>query len=292
MRVGIAASDLDDWTYKAIVSGFAYRGIETITFSLSKISGIIEDQLSFSADDQRIEDLDCLIVRDMGRGSPVDVAFRFETLKSLESDGLNVINPPDSIQRAANKFATTVALKRAAMPTPKTTITNSIVSASSALESYGTAVSKPLFGYKGKGIILLTAEDPSPLSRIISSTGIIYLQEFIQNPGRDIRVFVVGDEVAGAIFRVAPSGSWISNLSRGGRAEPCPVTDELESMALAASNAVGTTYCGIDILESSEGLKVIEVNGTPSGKGLFSALGVDVGDMIARHVLDNIKERC
>lgn len=291
MRVGVAASDLNDWTYRAIVRGFACRGVDTITFSLSKISGIVEERLSFGMDDQQIEDLECLIVRDMGRGAPQDVAFRFETLKSIESDGLSVINPPDAILRAANKFATTVALKRAGVPTPRTTITNSIASASSALERYGKAVSKPLFGYKGKGIILLTSEDPSPLGSIISTTGIVYLQEFVQNPGRDIRVFVVGDEVIGAIFRVAPTGSWISNLARGGSAEPCKVTDELECMALAASSAVGTSYCGVDILESSEGLKVIEVNGTPSGKGLFSALGMDAGDMIARHVLTKIEER-
>jgi tetrahydromethanopterin:alpha-L-glutamate ligase len=154
------------------------------------------------------------------------------------------------------------------------------------LAKYKKVVSKPLFGYKGRGIVLLTEEDETVLRTTLESQGIVYIQEFIHLASpRDIRAFVVNGEVMGAIYRVAPVGAWISNLSKGGKAVPCPVTDELRDLAVRACRAVGAVYSGVDLLETSEGLKVIEVNGTPSGKGIYDALGADVTEAIANHII-------
>jgi tetrahydromethanopterin:alpha-L-glutamate ligase len=121
----------------------------------------------------------------------------------------------------------------------------------------------------------------------MDAQGIVYLQEFISvDRPRDIRAFVVAEEVWGPIYRVAPLGAWISNLARGGKADPCRLIEEMRDLAINASRAVGTVYCGVDILETKDGPKVIEVNGTPSGKGIYEALGVDVTEAIARYILD------
>jgi len=155
-----------------------------------------------------------------------------------------------------------------------------------ALHEYGKAVCKPLFGYKGKDILLLTESDCAKLIDLLEDQGLVYLQQFIESDSpRDIRAFVVGGRVLGAIYRVAPPGQWISNLARGGHAKPCPLTPELEDLAAKSSRAVGTVYCGVDLLETSDGLKVIEVNGTPSGRGIFEALGMDVTEAIADQVI-------
>jgi len=214
------------------------------------------------------------------------VAFRFETLQTLKSLGIPIINPPSAIARATNKFATSLALQNAGVPTPKTIVTTSPDEASNALQKWGKAVSKPLFGYKGKDILLLEEGDEAKLRSVLEKDGLVYLQEFITSTSpRDIRAFIVGGKVLGAIFRVAPPGQWISNLARGGHAKPCPITAELEDLAVRSSNAVGTVYCGVDLLETCDGLKVIEVNGTPSGRGIFEALGVNVTEAIADHVM-------
>jgi tetrahydromethanopterin:alpha-L-glutamate ligase len=179
-----------------------------------------------------------------------------------------------------------LALQRSGVPTPKTTVTTSPKAALKALHEYGKAVSKPLFGYKGRDILLLTEREEAKLVDLVETQGLVYLQQFIEsdNP-RDIRAFVVGGRILGAIYRVAPPGQWISNLARGGHAKPCPVTPELEDLATRSSNAVGTVYCGVDLLETGEGLKVIEVNGTPSGRGIFEALGMNVTEVIADYVM-------
>ncbi len=289
MRFGVVVSDPEDWTAKAILSSFIRKRADAIFLNFSELAASIGRDLSFYSNGIDLLELDGLVVRDLGRRGAHDVAFRFETLQALEELGMPIINPPEAIARAANKFATSLALRDACVPTPKTTITTSPEEAKAALRDYGIAVSKPLFGYKGRDIIRLeygNALDEDRLRSIIDKHGLVYLQEFVflEKP-RDIRAFVVGGRVLGAIYRVAPQGQWISNLARGGSGEPCALTEELKDKAVRASSAVGTVYAGVDLLETTEGLKVIEVNGTPSGKGIFEALGIDVAEAIADHVL-------
>lgn len=290
MRFGVVVSDPDDWTAKAILSAFIRRA-DAIFLNFSELAASVGRDLSFYSNGIDLLELDGLVVRDLGRRGAHDVAFRFETLQALDGLGMPIVNPPEAIARAANKFATSLALRRAGVPTPRTTITTSPEEANAALREYGIAVSKPLFGYKGRDIIRLeygNASDEDRLRSIIDKQGLVYLQEFIflEEP-RDIRAFVVDGRVLGAIYRRAPQGQWISNLARGGRGEPCALTEELKDRAVRASRAVGTVYAGVDLLETPEGLKVIEVNGTPSGKGIFEALGIDVAEAIADYVLQS-----
>ncbi len=286
MRFGIVVSDPEDWTARAILAAFSKRGADAFFLNFSELAASIEKEFTISSNGVNLQMLDGLVVRDVGRRRAEDVGFRFEVLCALESLGINVVNPPEAIAKAANKFATSLALKRAGVPTPNTTITTSLDAATEALSQYKRAVSKPLFGYKGRGILLLRSGDEDRLQDIIDKQGLVYLQEFVESSTpRDIRAFVVGDEVMGAIYRVAPPGQWISNLARGGRAEPCAVAEELKDLAARASRAVGAIYSGVDLLETPDGLKVIEVNGTPSGKGIFEALKINVADAIADRVL-------
>ena len=286
MHFGIVVSDPEDWTAKSLRTAFLKRGSEADFLNFSELTAFIGPEVRLTSRGVSLTDIDGLVVRDLGRGKPVDVAFRFEMLQVLEDLSIPVINPSKAIARAANKLGTTLALERSGVPTPATATTSSLKAALEFLAKYKKVVSKPLFGYKGRGIVLLTEEDETVLRTTLESQGIVYLQEFIhlENP-RDIRAFVVNGEVMGAIYRVAPVGAWISNLAKGGRAEPCPVTDELRDLAVRACRAVGAVYSGVDLLETSEGLKVIEVNGTPSGKGIYDALGTDVTEAIANHVI-------
>lgn len=290
MKVGIVVSDPEDWTAQALLASFSRKGIDAFFLDFSELVASIGNDLTLRSGGIDLLDLDCLVVRDLGRRGAIDVSFRFEVLQALVQKGIPVINPPEAIARAANKFATSRALHDWGVPTPKTVVTTSLKEAEEALQDFGMAVSKPLFGYKGRDIVLLKSGDQADLARlrtIVETQGLVYLQEFIAvaSVPRDIRAFVVDGRTPGAIFRVAPPGQWISNLARGGSAVACPLTAELEDLAAKAAKAVGTTYCGVDLLETRHGLSVIEVNGTPSGKGIYEALGVDVTESIADHVI-------
>ena len=288
MRVGVVVTDRGDWTAEAIGSGLSRQGAKAEYLDFSELAALVGSDLRLLGEGRDLLGLSALIVRDLGRRGSSDVAFRFEALSALEESGVRVVNPPAAIARAANKFATSVALQRAGIPHPETLVTTSLSAAAEFVSAHGGAVYKPLFGFKGRGLRLLAPGDPSPLLELLEEGGVVYLQEFLESTAqrpRDIRAFVVGGRVAGAIFRVAPPGSWISNLARGGAPQRCPLTPEIEDLGVRAASAVGAVYCGVDLIETFSGLRVLEVNGTPSGWGLHQAWGIDVGELIARAVL-------
>jgi len=260
--------------------------MEPMMFSLGEATSDIASGRLYSGKID-LTALDAIVVRDLGPATKNDVSFRFDILCQLEESGIAVINSPDSIAKAANKYVSSYIFRKNDITTPRTVVTNCPDEALLALESFGRGVTKPVFGYKGIGIECLRNDDKgrSKLKKLMETNGLLYLQEFIANPGRDIRVFIVNNKVVGSIYRIAPEGSWINNLSQGGTAQVCKLTDEQEKLSLKASKVIGTTYAGVDIIEGDRPY-VIEINGTPSGKGIFEAAGVDVTVGIAEYLLD------
>lgn len=246
----------------------------------------------FDIDSKDLE-LDALLVRDVGISFSLEtISFKFDLLRQLEHS-MPVMNRPTAIQNAANKFFSFYLFKHAHLPIPRTMITAELEVALKTIETFESAVVKPIFGSQGKGITKLESSQPDlklKLTELLTERGVLYLQEFVPNPGRDIRVFVVGEEALGAIYRVSISGSFVSNLSQGGRPVRCELTDEMEELAIWATKAVGADFAGVDLIEGEEGLFVLEANGTPSGKGINQACGIDVTERIVELLLERVGE--
>jgi tetrahydromethanopterin:alpha-L-glutamate ligase len=179
------------------------------------------------------------------------------------------------------------------LPHPKTVITEDIDKALIWTEKFKDCVLKPLFGNQGKGIIRLKNKPMISKLNILNEFkkkhGVFYIQEFINNPNnvyRDIRALVIGDEVVSAMYRV--SNDWITNIHQNGKAEKCELTDEIRELAIKAKNAVGLIYGGVDLMESKDGLKVIEVNGAPSWEALSRISDVDITEKLIEHALEMI----
>ncbi len=287
-KIGIAVTDPDDWTGMALCNSVTRSGMHPMVFSFSSATSDIRSGKIYAGKIE-LSALDAIIVRDLGSAEQNGAALRFDILCQLRDKGIAVINPPDAIARAANKYVSSCLFQKNNIPTPRTVVTGDMDAALQALSSFGRAVVKPVFGYKGIGVECLK-NDASGLEKLrglLEKNGMIYLQEFIRNPGRDIRVFVVNGEVKGSIYRIAPAGSWVNNLSQGGKAEACALTREQEKIALKAAQVTGTVYAGVDIIEGDRDY-VLEINGTPSGKGIFEACGVDVTMGIAEYVFNMV----
>ena len=286
-RIGIAVTDPTDWTAQALYSAVTEIGRTPFMFRLHDVNTVLAADIRITTCDLDMETLDAVIVRDVGGGGGEDMSYRFDVLCNLEWSGVLIVNPPEAIQAAANKHMASYLFKKHDLPTPETLVTSNIDEAFIAIRKWGRAVTKPIFGFKGQDIHCLTDDDSTRklLQTALDKRGVLYLQQYIPNPGRDIRAFVVDDHVAGAIFRAAPKGSWISNLSRGGTPEPCTVTSEIEALACGAAKVVGAVYAGVDLVEGPEGLSILEVNGTPSGRGIFEACGVDVAKEIVEYIV-------
>ncbi len=283
-KIGIAITDPDDWTGVALLNAVKNCGMQPVKFSLGSATSNIPSG-KIHADRVDLTALDAIIVRDMGPATRKGAAFRYDMLCQLNELGVMVINSPESIARAANKYVSSCLFQKNGIPTPGTVVTCDLDEALGALSFFGRVVVKPIFGYKGIGIECINndAQGSKKVKELLEKNDILYIQEFIPNPGRDIRVFVVNDEITGSIYRIAPPGSWINNLSQGGRAEACVLTGEQERLSLKAAQVTGTVYAGVDIIEGERDY-VIEINGTPSGKGIFEACGVDVTKSIADYL--------
>jgi tetrahydromethanopterin:alpha-L-glutamate ligase len=290
--IGIAVTDTQDWTARALHRAVIKAGCRPFMFRLHDVITQLPGSIGISAQNIELEALDALIVRDVGGGGSEDMSYRFDVLCNLEDLGVLVVNQPQAIQTAANKHRSSYLFRKHGLPTPDTVLTSDIDQAFDAVRKWGRAVVKPIFGFKGLDIHCVVDDVPSRqlLIQILDKRGVLYLQQFIPNPGRDIRAFVVDGRVAGAIYRRAPVGSWINNLSKGGSPERCPQSFQMETLACEAAKVIGAVYAGVDLIEGREGLSILEVNGTPSGRGIFEACGIDVAQKVVQYVLQESNE--
>ncbi|RCV62736.1 tetrahydromethanopterin:alpha-L-glutamate ligase [Methanophagales archaeon] len=285
-KIAVVLTDPDDWTANAFLTSIRKRGANALPINLSTLSVSVStsDFSIFSTDLNDLLELDAIIVRDVGISSSLEqISFKFDLLRLFETANIPVMNSPNAIQNAANKFFSFYLFKQAHLPIPRTVVTSDLGVAMKAIEEFEIVVAKPIFGSQGKGIFKLEASQPDlkqKLATLLKERGVLYLQQFVPNHGRDIRVFVVGEEALGAIYRISQAGSFISNLSQGGTPLMCDLTEEMRALAVNATKTVGADFAGVDLIEGDEGLFVLEVNATPSGKGIKVTCGIDVTERI------------
>ncbi len=212
-------------------------------------------------------------------------------LHILNDWGVPTVNTAHVAEVCGNKLLTSSALIRHNVPTPRVKIAFTPESALEAIEEMGyPVVLKPAIGSWGR--LLSKVKDREAAEAILEHKKILgsyhhsifYIQEYIEKPGRDIRAFVVGNETIAAIYRT--SEHWITNTARGGRAEKCEITPELNEICVAAARAVGGGVVAIDVLEDPHrGYLVNEVNYTMEFKNSVAPTGVDIPGKIVDFVL-------
>lgn len=220
------------------------------------------------------------------------------TLKFLDRHGIPAVNRHDVAQTCGDKAETSLRLARAGVPTPPTRVAFTRESALRALDEIGyPAVLKPTMGSWAR--LLAKVESPEHAEYILEHKEalgnplqqIYYVQAYVDTARngdgmhRDIRAFYVGDRVVAAIYRNSPH--WITNTARGGRADNCPVTDDLNDVCSRAADAVGGGVLAMDVLEGPDGFLVHEVNHTMEFKNSVTPTGVD----IPGHVIDYLVEQ-
>jgi ribosomal protein S6--L-glutamate ligase len=224
---------------------------------------------------------DGVLVRMMPPGSLEQVVFRMDALHRVAAAGVPVLNPPRAVEAAVDKYLTLALLAAAGIPVPATWAGQSASEALTAFESLGgDVVVKPLFGSEGRGLVRISDKELAwrtfhALERIGS---ILYVQRAIRHPGHDYRVFVLRGKIVGVMRRHATRGEWRTNVSLGGRAEPCRLEPEAERLALTAARAIGAEMAGVDLIPDLDRglLVVLEVNAVPGWRALARVTKVDI----------------
>jgi RimK family alpha-L-glutamate ligase len=241
---------------------------------------------ALASDGERLDDVGAVLARIIPNGSLEQIIYRVDVLHWLEERGIPVMNSARAIERTVDKFYTSALLERAGLATPETVVCERSEQAMEAFRAMGDAIIKPLFGSMGLGMVRVSDEEMAwRVFRALEAVrGVYYVQRAIEHEGCDVRLFVVGDRVVGAIERRAPG--WRTNVSRGG--EPRAITPSAEwcAMALCAARTVGAEYAGVDLLPERGGATyVLEVNGIPGWSGVQRATSVDVASAIVDHLL-------
>jgi len=215
---------------------------------------------------------------------------------TLEGLGARVVNSLNTGILAGNKLFTHMLLQKAGVPTPDATIAFSKESAMESLEKNGyPKIIKPTVGSWGRMVSKLNDRDSA--EGIIESREsmhpayqMYFLEEFVQRPPRDIRAIVIGDTVAGAIYRVSNDSNWKTNTHLGGSAEVCEVSNELEDICIKAKNAVQGEIVGVDLMESNDkGLVVHEINNTTEFRNVVRVTGVDIPTQMLDYAKNLVK---
>ncbi len=288
MRIVVFADD-PDWHCRRLVAACNRHGASVVVESLRRCRfrlGTVGPGIEIPGFEG--EGPEIAFVRSIPNGTFEQVTFRLSLLHALRELGVRVVNDARAIERCVDKSMTSFLLHRAGVPTPATLVAEEGDAAASWREAQaGDVVAKPLFGAQGRGLRRIALGEPLPDATTEPLRGVLYLQEYVGRNGdwRDFRVFVVGGAAVAAMMR--RGATWVTNVARGGICERVPCNGRLAELAVAASRAVGATYCGIDLIEDGrQRLVVLEVNSMPAWQGLQGVAEVDIADRVARHVLD------
>jgi len=210
----------------------------------------------------------------------------------IEHHGGLVINNCNTMNICGNKYLTSSLLQSKNIPVPNTICAFSFDSAVEAMNDLNyPLVIKPVIGSWGRGIELIENENngmnalKARKERNRLYDNIYYLQEFIENKFRDLRILVVGDEPIVAYYRYSQSDEWKHNVALGSKTEHCKITKEMEELTDSVMKTMGEGILAIDLLETSNGLVVLELNNNMEFKGAQMTTSINIADEIVKYLI-------
>jgi len=225
-----------------------------------------------------------------------DMLYAEHLPEILKDHGVYTYMEGDSYGIASNKFYMMKVLSEGGVPVPWSAYTLSTKETERAAAELGyPTVIKLISGYGGKGV--MKADSESDLSPIIDTLTLfeqdICLQEFIENPGEDIRIMVIGDKTY-SYKRVSESDEFRSNVSAGGSMEAYEPSEEMKEAALRAARLCGFDFCGVDIIEDESeegGFYMGEINASPGPAGVEEVCGISLPESIMEYAKQRVLEK-
>ncbi|MEZ6055385.1 MAG: RimK family alpha-L-glutamate ligase [Planctomycetaceae bacterium] len=215
--------------------------------------------------------------------------FGTAVVRQFEQMDVYCANSSNGITNSRDKLRSLQILSRHRVAMPDTSFVRDRYDILPAIRRAGGApvIIKLLEGTQGVGVIL--AENEKIAEAIIetlqSTKQNVLVQKFVsESRGRDIRAFVVGDQVVAAMRRTAQGGEFRSNVHRGGNTEPVELDEKYRQMAVQATQIMGLRIAGVDMLEGKDGPQILEVNSSPGLEGIEQATGLDIAGAIVDYI--------
>ncbi len=282
MKIALLARNPNLYTHRRICEAAEARGHEIEVINTLRVSinlGSSRPMLYHRL--RSLADFDVVIPR---IGASI-TAYGLAVLRQFEVMGVYPLNESVAIGRSRDKLRSLQLLTRRGIGLPVTAYTNDPKQAEDVIDLVGgpPVVIKLIEGTQGIGVVLgETMQSAKSVIEAFQGAKVnILVQEFVKEAGgMDIRALVIGERVVAAMKRQGPLGDFRSNLHRGGSAEAVKITPAERACAVKAARTLGLNVCGVDMLRSSRGPLVMEVNSSPGIEGLERASGVDVASLM------------
>lgn len=235
-----------------------------------------------------IDDADAVIPR---IGASITF-YGLAVVRQFEMMGVYCVNESVAVARSRDKLRASQILARKGIGLPITGFAHATKMTEELINMVGgpPLVIKLLEGTQGKGVIL--AETQKAAASVIEAfrelDEYLLVQEYIEEAkGCDIRCFVIGGKIVAAMQRKAKAGEFRSNLHRGGTAEAVKLSEQERKTAMDAAKALGLNVAGVDIIRSSRGPLVLEVNSSPGLEGIEKSTQKDIAGLIIKYIEEN-----
>jgi ribosomal protein S6--L-glutamate ligase len=290
MRIAILSTNPELYSTRRLVNAAEQHGHEPIVIDHLRCQVMIEGgkpEVLYKG--QPLAGIDAIVPR-IG-ASVTDygcaVVRQFEMMKVFTTAR------SQAITRSRNKLRSLQVLSKAGVGLPKTVFAKHPKDVDQLIALVGgpPVVIKLLEGTQGMGVVLAeTAKTAkSTIEAFYGLKANVLIQEYIaEAKGADIRVFVVGGRVVGAMKRQGKEGEFRSNLHRGGSGQAVLLTPDEEWTAVNAAKALGLRVAGVDMLQSQRGPLVLEVNSSPGLEGIEKTTGIDIAGQIVEYIEEKI----
>ena len=207
------------WSSEKLADAVAAQTGSRILIDMAKIDVCLSTgKVRFNGLD--LSSLDGIMVKKINSiYSPADLD-RLEILRFLQAQGVSIFSKPDNIIRLIDRLACTVTLRNAGIPMPKTVITEDVSLAKEAVQRLGSVVLKPLYSTKARGMITIDSSETEleeKISAFRKTNPVMYIQEMVDIPGRDLGVVFLGGRYLATYARQGSGESWNTTINSGGQ---------------------------------------------------------------------------
>ncbi|MEW8467816.1 MAG: GAK system ATP-grasp enzyme [Candidatus Thiodiazotropha sp.] len=243
--------------------------------------------------DQDLTQLDALVVKKISEEYSPWVLDRLEMLRQLQRAGVRVFSKVERIIRLIDRLSCTLSLYNAGIPQPPTRVTENPDIAADAVRAFGSAVFKPLYSTKARGMTVIDADqDPQRLRDQIEAfradNPVMYIQQRLELPGRDLGMVFLDGDYLGSYARVGGSGAWNTTIRSGGRYEGHAADADLVILARKAQGIFGLDFTTVDVAETEQGPVVFEVSAFGGFRGAKEGIGIDVPSRYVAYILEEL----
>lgn len=238
--------------------------------------------------------LDGLIVKKISAEYSPATLDRLELLRVAEHAGVKVFSGATNMLRLIDRLSCTVTLRTAGIPMPDTRVTEDPDAAMHAVREFGSAVFKPLFSTKARGMSIIDADQSevalkTAVQDFQRNNPMMYIQRKVDLSGRDLGMVFLGGKYLGTYARVSQDDSWNTTIHSGGRYEAYAPPDEIIDLGYRAQAPFEMDFTTVDVAETGDGPIVFEVSAFGGFRGALEGAGIDAAGSYTDYVIAKLR---